>query len=45
MSRTFYVERPLDTEGIFLEAAENIEFGYKFAVHGELNCNQRGTER
>jgi hypothetical protein len=26
--------------GIYLEAAENIEFGYKFAVHGELNTNQ-----
>ena len=26
--------------GIYLEASENIEFGYKFAVHGELDCNQ-----
>jgi hypothetical protein len=38
--RTFYVERRLDPMGIFLEAVENIEFGYKFAVHGELNTNQ-----
>jgi hypothetical protein len=38
--RTFYVERRIDPMGIFLEAVENIEFGYKFAVHGELNTNQ-----
>ncbi|MCQ6282690.1 hypothetical protein [Bacillus sp. EB600] len=40
ISRTFHVERRLHPMGIFLEASENIEFGYKFAVHGELNCNQ-----
>ena len=40
-TRTFYVERRLDPIGIFLEAVENIEYGYKFAVHGDLNCNQQ----
>jgi hypothetical protein len=40
ISRTFYVERRIHPTGIYLEAAENIEFGYKFAVHGELNSNQ-----
>jgi hypothetical protein len=40
ISRTFYVERRLDPMGLFLEAVENIEFGYKFAVHGELQSNQ-----
>jgi hypothetical protein len=40
ISRTFYVERRIDPMGIFLEAVENIEFGYKFAVHEELNANQ-----
>ena len=32
VSRTFYVERRLGPNGIYLEAAENIEFGYKFAA-------------
>ena len=41
VSRTFYVDRRIYPNGIYLEAAENIEFGYKFAVHGELNCNQQ----
>jgi hypothetical protein len=40
ISRTFYVERRIDPVGIFLEAVENIDFGYKFAVHGELHSNQ-----
>lgn len=40
ISRTFYVERRIYPMGIYLEASENIEFGYKFAVHGELNSNQ-----
>jgi hypothetical protein len=40
ISRTFNVERRLHPMGIYLEASENIEFGYKFAVHGELNSNQ-----
>ncbi|MBS4212697.1 DUF7713 domain-containing protein [Neobacillus rhizophilus] len=40
VSRTFHVERRLHPIGIYLEASENLEFGYKFAVHGELNCNQ-----
>lgn len=41
VSRTFNVERRIYPNGIFLEASENIEFGYKFAVHGELNYNQQ----
>ena len=32
VSRTFYVERRLGPNGIYLEAAENIEFGCKFAA-------------
>lgn len=40
-SRTFYVEKKLDPIGIFLEANENKEYGYRFAVHGELNCDQQ----
>ncbi|MFS0774841.1 hypothetical protein ABC255_02215 [Neobacillus sp. 3P2-tot-E-2] len=40
ISRTFIVERRLDPLGIFLEAVENIDFGYKFAVYGDLNDNQ-----
>ncbi|MBB6446744.1 hypothetical protein HNR53_003408 [Bacillus benzoevorans] len=40
INRTFIVKRRIDPEGIFLEAAENIEFGYAFAVHGELHSNQ-----
>lgn len=40
INRTFIVERRIYPEGIYLEGAENIEFGYKFAVHGELHCNQ-----
>jgi len=39
-SRTFFVERRIAPEGICLEATENLEFGYKFAVHGELLSNQ-----
>ncbi|MBY0097315.1 DUF7713 domain-containing protein [Mesobacillus maritimus] len=41
VSRTFYVERRVHPNGILLEATENVEFGYKFAVHGELNSNQQ----
>jgi hypothetical protein len=40
ISRTFFVERRIFPMGICLEATENVEFGYKFAVHGELNSNQ-----
>jgi hypothetical protein len=39
-SRTFLVERRMHPVGFFLEAIENIEYGYKFAIHGELNANQ-----
>ena len=41
VSRTFLVEKRLHPIGIYIEAAENIEYGYKFAVHGDLNCNQQ----
>lgn len=41
VSRNFEVERRLHPIGICLEASETIEFGYKFAVHGELDCNQQ----
>jgi hypothetical protein len=39
-SRTFNVERQLHPVGICLEASEDTEFGYRFAVHGELDSNQ-----
>jgi len=38
--RNFTVQERLYPTGIFLEASENIEYGYQFAVHGELECNQ-----
>ncbi|MCM3586987.1 hypothetical protein M3182_14710 [Mesobacillus maritimus] len=41
VNRTFCVDRRIHPNGIFLEAEENIEFGYKFAVHGELDSNQQ----
>lgn len=41
ISRTFFVEKRIDPIGIFMEAKENIAFGYKFAVHGELDCDQQ----
>ncbi len=40
ISRTFEVDRRIHPIGICLEAIETIEFGYKFAVHGELDCDQ-----
>jgi hypothetical protein len=40
VSRSFLVDRKVDPLGIFLEAAENIKLGYKFAVHGDLSENQ-----
>jgi hypothetical protein len=39
-SREFSVSRRLDPLGIFLEAFEGKEDGYRFAVHGELNGDQ-----
>lgn len=39
-SRTFLVERRMLPVGFFFEATENIEFGYKFAVYGEIDGNQ-----
>lgn len=41
ISRTFLIERRLYPNGIYLEAIENIEYGYKFAVDGKLDCNQQ----
>ncbi|WP_462410369.1 DUF7686 domain-containing protein [Neobacillus sp. Marseille-QA0830] len=40
MSRTFHVDRRIHPNGVYLEAAEANEFGYRFAVHGELDCDQ-----
>lgn len=40
--RTFTNQQRLYPNGIFLEAVEDIEFGYKFSVHGDLDCNQTG---
>lgn len=39
-ARNFSVQPRLYPNGILLEAAEDIEYGYRFAVHGELDCNQ-----
>ncbi|WP_174734356.1 DUF7686 domain-containing protein [Mesobacillus harenae] len=41
VEHTFHVERRIHPNGIFMEAAESIEFGYRFAVHGELDCSQQ----
>ncbi|WP_053360953.1 hypothetical protein [Bacillus sp. FJAT-27251] len=41
VERTFHVERRIHPNGIYMEAAESIELGYKFAVDGELDCNQQ----
>lgn len=38
--RSFTVQQRLYPNGIFLEAFEGLEYGYQFAVHGELECNQ-----
>ncbi|XTP54066.1 hypothetical protein Q5760_22465 [Niallia sp. Krafla_26] len=40
MNRTFFVERQILPQGIYLEAVENVKFGYKFGVQGELHSNQ-----
>lgn len=39
-SRSFHVQIKLDPIGIFMEAEEQVDDGYSFAVHGELDCNQ-----
>jgi len=39
-SRTFYVEMRIHPSGIYLEAKENKDLGYQFAVHGELHNGQ-----
>ncbi|QFT90843.1 hypothetical protein FIU87_19535 [Bacillus sp. THAF10] len=38
--RSIHVHQRLHSNGIFLEAVEDIAFGYEFAVHGELDCQQ-----
>ncbi|MCG1027070.1 hypothetical protein J5S49_02045 [Virgibacillus halodenitrificans] len=38
--RKFVVQQRLYPNGLFLEATEDIEYGYQFAVHGEIDCNQ-----
>ena len=39
-SRHFYVEKMLFPTGISIEANENNAYGYRFAVHGKLDCDQ-----
>lgn len=39
--RSFVIQQRLYPNGIFLQAVEDIEYGYQFAVHGEINCNQK----
>jgi hypothetical protein len=38
--REFNIIQRIVPVGIFIEAVENKEHGYKFAVHGELECDQ-----
>jgi hypothetical protein len=38
--RYLSVEQRLLPNGKFLRASEDKEYGYEFAVHGELGCNQ-----
>lgn len=40
VSRHFKIEQRLLPIGLFLEAEETIRYGYKFAVHGEVDCIQ-----
>ena len=40
ISCTFFMERRITPVGICLEANENVDFGYQFAVHSELTSNQ-----
>lgn len=40
-SRIFDIKQRLDSLGIFLEAEETVDYGYRFAVHGELDCDQK----
>lgn len=40
ISRHFKIVQRLLPMGIFIEAEETIECGYKFVVHGELDCDQ-----
>ncbi|MEC5423227.1 hypothetical protein QGM71_06890 [Virgibacillus sp. C22-A2] len=39
--RHFTVEKTLFPMGISLEAVETIGYGYKYGVHGELECDQQ----
>ena len=38
--RNFNIEKMILPNGIFLKAREDILYGYTFAVHGELDCDQ-----
>ncbi|WP_173915209.1 hypothetical protein [Halobacillus sp. Marseille-Q1614] len=38
--RTFWIETRLDPMGLFITAEEKNDYGYVFAVHGELDCDQ-----
>ncbi|WP_227938669.1 DUF7713 domain-containing protein [Alkalihalobacillus deserti] len=38
--REFIITQRLNPVGILIEAEEKKEYGYKFAVHGELDCDQ-----
>ncbi|MBU9711688.1 DUF7713 domain-containing protein [Evansella tamaricis] len=38
--REFRINQHLHPMGISMEAEESIEYGYKFSVQGELDCNQ-----
>ncbi len=40
ISRLFHVTVKLDPIGIFMEAEEKRDYGYSFAVHGELESDQ-----
>lgn len=39
--RTFQIEQRLDPIGIIITAMEQEDHGYVFAVHGELDCDQK----
>ncbi|WP_156418737.1 DUF7713 domain-containing protein [Lentibacillus amyloliquefaciens] len=41
ITRYFKVEQKLFHMGIRLQAEEAIEYGYQFAIHGELDCDQK----
>ncbi len=41
--RNFNIEKMILPNGTFLEAKEDILYGYTFAIHGEVACDQQSV--